>query len=143
MELRPLMVTRLANMVPGVVAVGFGIEWWFGASGVLHQVGAAVLAGVGVAMSVRGFRLGVSCDSATMTVRGLFWSRRIPRSSIRAITYFPAVRWSSRSGRIVWTPIIAFAEPGRVIPQVARRNEEATDELRQWVGRGRARRKRR
>lgn len=136
-ELRPLLITRLASMVPGVVLVGFGIEWWFAAAAVLHQVGAAVLAGVGVALSVRGYRLGVRCDSTTMTVRGLFWGRRIPRSSIRAITYFPAVRWSSRSGRIVWTPIIAFAEPWRVIPQVQMRNEEATDELRQWVGRGR------
>ena len=137
-----MLITRLANMLPGVLPVGFGIEWWFGATGVLHQVGAATLAGVGVTLSVRGYRLGVSCDSTTMTVRGLFWSRRIPRSSVREITHFPAVRWSGRSGRIVWTPIIAFAEPGRVIPQIERRNEEATDELRHWVGRGRARARR-
>jgi hypothetical protein len=133
-ELRPLLIARLASMVPGVVLVGFGIEWWFAAAGVVHQDGSAVLAGVGVTVSVRGYRLGVGCDSTTVTVRGLFWRRRIPRSSIRAITDFPAVRWSSRSGRIVWTPIIAFAEPWRVIPQVERRNEEATNELRQWVG---------
>lgn len=52
-ELRPLLITRLANMLPGVVPVGFGIEWWFGAGDVLHQVGAVVLAAVGVTLSVR------------------------------------------------------------------------------------------
>jgi hypothetical protein len=126
-------------MLPGGVLVGFGVEWWFGATGVLPQVGAAVLAGVGVTVAIRGYRLGVRCDSTTVTVRGMFWSRRISRSSIRAITVFPAIRWSSRSGRIVWTPVIAFAELGKVVPLVARRNEEATEELKRWfAGRGKA-----
>jgi hypothetical protein len=75
---------------------------------------------------------GVRCDSKTLTVRGLFWSRTISKSSICAITVFPAVRWCGRSGRMMWTPINAFAESNSVIPAVARRNEDAIAALQRW-----------
>jgi hypothetical protein len=89
---------------------------------------AAVVAALGLVLAVRGYRLSVRCDSKALIVRGMFRSRRISKLSIRAITVFPAVRWSSSSGRIAWTPIIAFAELGRTVPQVTRRNEDAIEE---------------
>jgi hypothetical protein len=133
-EIRPLLITRIASMLPGGVLIGFGVEWWFEATGDRDLVGAVVLAAVGVVLAVRGYRLAVRYDSETLTVRGMFRSRRIQKSSIRDITVFPAVRWSSRSGRTVWTPIIAFAELNTVIPPVERRNEQAIGELERWHG---------
>jgi hypothetical protein len=127
-----LLITRIANMLPGSVLIGLGVDWWFEATGDRYLVGAAVLATVGVVLAVRGYRLGVRYDGATLTVRGMFRSRKIQKSSIRDITVFPAVRWSSSSGRTVWTPIIAFAELDTVIAPVARRNEQAIEKLERW-----------
>ena len=132
MELRPLLITRIANMLPGSVLIGLGVEWWFEATVDRYLVGAAVLAAVGVIVAIRGYRVGARYDGETLTVRGMFWSRKIHRSRIRDITEFPAVRWFRRSGRTVWTPIIAFAELNTVIPPVARRNEQAIEELQRW-----------
>lgn len=128
------MITRIASMLPGGVLVGLGIEWWFEATADRYLARAAVLAAVGVILAIRGYRLGVRCDSDTFTVRGIFRSRTIDRSMILDITAFPAVRWTSRSGTTIWTPIIAFAEPGTVIASVANRNEQAIAELERWHG---------
>ena len=133
MELRPLLITRVASMLPGAVVIGFGVEWWFDATAGAERLGAAVLAAVGVTVAIRGHRLGVRYDSKTLTVRGMFRTRRISKSTIRGITVFPAIRWTTRSGRTMWTPIIAFAELGRVLPPVASRNEEAIEELDHWL----------
>jgi hypothetical protein len=131
-ELRPLLITRIANVLPGGVLAGFGVEWWFQATGDWQHLGAAVLTAAGAILAVRGYRVGVRYENETLTVRGIFRSRKISRSSISSITALPAVRWSSKSGRSVWTPIIAFAELDTVIPPVARRNEEAIEELERW-----------
>ena len=97
---------------------------------------------VGLILVARGYRLGARCENQMLIVRGLLRSRRIPKTSIREITDFPAVRWSRNPRRMTWTPIIAFAEPGRVIPPVETRNDEAIDALRRWLavpGKGAAR----
>ncbi|GAA1567832.1 hypothetical protein GCM10009804_25460 [Kribbella hippodromi] len=74
-ELRPLPITRSASMLPGVVLIGFGVEWWLDATADVERLGAAALAAVGVTLAIRGNRLGVRCSSKTLTVRGLSsWS---------------------------------------------------------------------
>jgi hypothetical protein len=132
MDLRPLPITRVASVLPGCVVIGLGVER-FEVSNDQHVVAAGLLAIVGVILAVRGYGLGAQYDDEALTIRGMFRTRKIRRSDIREITAFPAVRWSSASGRRLWTPIVAFAEWGMVIPAVARRNEEAIEELERWL----------
>src|SRR4051794_21598784 len=117
----------MANLLPGGVLLGFGLAWCFDTTDGRYRVSAAVLATLGVLLMIRGYRLGVRYDRETLTVRGMFRTRKIQKSTIREITAFPAVRWSSQSGRTMWTPIIAFAELSTVIAPVARRNEQVIE----------------
>ena len=74
----------------------------------------SVLAVPSLWFGVRAARLGVVCDRSALVVRGLFWSRRIPREAITDISADPAgewllprVSWRAR-GRRRWSPLVAF-----------------------------------
>ncbi|WP_203590831.1 PH domain-containing protein [Streptomyces sp. SID13031] len=95
--------------------------------------GAVVCVAAAVYLAFLGWRLGVVCDGEGIEVHGLLRSRRIPRDAIVAITNFPAVRWKTVDGKSHWTPIFAFANPGRVVPFVERHNEAAISILQNWL----------
>ncbi|MEV8377109.1 hypothetical protein AB0P21_30490 [Kribbella sp. NPDC056861] len=95
-------------------------------------VGALVCVGAAVYLAMLGWRLGVVFDADGIEVNGLLRSRRIAKEEIVAITNFPAVRWKNADGKARWTPIFAFANPGRVIPLVERHNEAAISILQDW-----------
>ncbi|MEU0094602.1 hypothetical protein [Kribbella sp. NPDC006257] len=134
MELKPLLVTRIANAlvwpVLGVVVVVELIS--NGARVAVVVVGAGVCLAGAAYLGLLGWRLGVVCEEAALEVHGLFRRRRIPREEIIAITDFPAVRWKAPGGRVRWSPIFAFANPGRVVPFVERHNEAAVAIMQDW-----------
>lgn len=133
MELKPLLITRVCNasvwpILAGVVVIALRDDL-----PVVAVVGGAVVCvALAVYLGFLGWRLGVVCDSDNIEVHGLFRSRRIPREEIVAITNFPAVRWKNAAGQSRWTPIFAFANPGRVVPFVERHNEAAIAILQAW-----------
>lgn len=131
--LRPLPVTRIANTAPGVFITVLGGAAWFDRGVFLHHLIAVLTVFPGAVLAARGFRLGVECTGEHVTVQGYLWTRTVPRSSIVEITSFPALRWQTPSGRARWTPVLAFADGGRVLPVVSQHNEQCVDRLRRWA----------
>ena len=82
---------------------------------------------------VRGAFMGVVLDDDHIVVRGLLYSRRIPMASITSVTYFPAVRWTSPSGRSRWTPISALMAAPRNTDASVNEMLASADDLRFWV----------
>ncbi len=95
MQLSPTPLNRLANSCLGVVPAVAGIAYVVQADhGVLRfAAGLAVIAFA--VLAVRGYRLGVTCEHARMTVRGYLRTRVIDRERISEVTDFPAVRWTA------------------------------------------------
>jgi hypothetical protein len=128
--LRPLLMTRVANTVPGAAVVligGLNLD-----STNSSLVGAAALVAVfaGAILGYRGFQLGIDCSADPIVVHGFLRNRKIQRNAVIEVTYFPALRWRDQRTRLRWTPIVAFAELGPVLPAVARHNEASVERLR-------------
>ncbi|WP_435285308.1 hypothetical protein [Streptomyces bacillaris] len=87
-------------------------------------------------LAVRGYRLGVTCEHARMTVRGYLRTRVIDRERISEVTDFPAVRWTAPSGRQRWTPLVALRTSPGEFPATRLRKEHAVSKLRRWARRG-------
>ncbi|HEX5994589.1 MAG TPA: hypothetical protein VFY84_05550 [Jiangellales bacterium] len=133
MTLRPLLVTRVANTMPGVCVAVLGGATWLDPEIVQQHLIAVLAVLTGVVLAVRGYRLGIECTGEQATVHGYLRTRTVPRSSVIQVTSFPALRWRRPGGRIRWTPVLAFAEVGGVLPVVSRHNEQCTDRLRRWA----------
>lgn len=106
-----------------------------------RSVAAPLLAVWGVLGLTRFPRMGVTLRQSDMTVRGLMWSRTIPRDRIVDITFWPCVKWIAPSGRTRLTPITVFAF-GVLTPYSERQekhDDRCVDEIRDWLP---ARRKR-
>jgi hypothetical protein len=132
-ELKPLLITRICNasvwpLLVGVVVIALRDDLPLA----VVIVGALVCVGAAVYLAMLGWRLGVVFDADGIEVHGLLRSRKIAKEEIVAITNFPAVRWKNADGKSRWTPIFAFANPGRVIPLVERHNEAAISILQDW-----------
>lgn len=133
MELSPPAVSRVANSSPGILGVLGSVAYGVEAGGVSGRVGAG-LAGLGFAcLAVRGYRLGVSCESGRATVRGFFRSRVIPREAITEVTAFPALRWTSAGGRRHWTPVGALMIDNGEWAGIMRSKRAGIAKLRRWV----------
>jgi hypothetical protein len=133
-ELKPLLITRISNaLVWPILAVVVMIALIGNDAHLAVVVTAAVFCFAAAAyLGLLGWRVGVVCEEAAIEVHGLFRNRRIPRAEIIAITTFPAVRWKTSTGRSRWTPILAFANPVRLVPFVERHNEAAVAILQDW-----------
>ncbi len=87
------------------------------------------------ALSVRGYRLGVTCERGRLSIRGYLRTRVIAREDVTEITDFPAVRWTTRKGGERWTPITAFMTNASELSTTRLHKARAMRELRQWAGR--------
>ncbi|MFJ9569995.1 hypothetical protein [Streptomyces bacillaris] len=136
MQLSPTPLNRLANSCLGVVPAVAGIAYVVQADhGVLRfAAGLAVIAFA--VLAVRGYRLGVTCEHARMTVRGYLRTRVIDRERISEVTDFPAVRWTAPSGRQRWTPLAALRTSPGEFPATRLHKERAVSKLRRWARRG-------
>jgi len=134
MTLRPLAVTRIANLLPGLIVL---------AAALLTDVPQGIRAGLGVLalwLLYRGQGMGVVLSEEAIRIRGWLWSRSIAIDRALKTTTFAGVRWRSASGRARWSPILAFAEATAVIPQVSRHNDWVMDQVEDWIYRHRPRR---
>ncbi|MFG3013269.1 hypothetical protein ACGFZB_22925 [Streptomyces cinerochromogenes] len=133
MELSPLTLNRLANSILGAGPAAGGVAYAVRADDVLSRL-AACLAAIGFAViAIRGYRLGVRCEHATLVIRGYLRTRVIARESITGITDFPAVRWTTHRGRKRWTPITAFMTSTGEISATRLHKERALGKLQRWA----------
>jgi hypothetical protein len=130
MIVRPLLVTRLANTVPGLVVALLGV---CGLSELLSFGRLAVIA-LGVTLAVRGFRMGVEIGSQHVKVRGFLWTRTVPRHTVRGLTGFPALRWQTASGRARWSPLIMFFDGLDALTFVSRHDQRCLETLMRTLG---------
>jgi hypothetical protein len=123
MTLRPLLLARLVSAVPGLWLAGTAVMVWLGGERDAWPL-LAGLAGLGVALMVRGYCAAVVCEHRAVVVRGLLWTRRVPTVAVVALTSFPALWWQTAAGRRRWTPILAFAGNDRALPILKRLADE-------------------
>jgi hypothetical protein len=141
MHLKPLLVTRVANVLPGLILGALGVGFWLDRSDrtphALLVVGVGLSAALGLYLAVRGYRQGAKYGPDGIEVRGLLRTRRIAKARITEITDFPAVRWTAASGRARWTPIFAFFGLEQMAPFVERHNAACIERLQNWDDRRR------
>ncbi len=135
MELRPLLVTRLANGALGTAVTGSAVlvaaepPW----SGAWVLPAAMLTALAGCVLTVRGYRLRVRCLDRTVHVHGWLRTRSVPAPAVSEVTDFPALRWRTASGRQHWTPLSAFVLTNGVIEPVRAHHEACTRRLAAWI----------
>ncbi|MYR95793.1 MULTISPECIES: hypothetical protein [unclassified Streptomyces] len=137
MECSPTTLNRLGNSGLGAVPAVAGIAYAVQADrGVLRLAAGLAVIAFSV-LAVRGYRLGVTCEHSRMMVRGYLRTRVIDRERISEITDFPAVRWTARTGRQRWTPLMALRTSPGEFSSIRRHKERAVGGLRRWARRGR------
>ena len=133
MDLKPLLVSRIAQIVLWLVLAGLVIGYLIDTQGfapVAVVISAVVLA-VGVYLAVRSYRMGAKYGPEGIEVRGILLSRRIPTDQVVRVTGFPAVRWQTAAGKGRWTPIFAFYGIGQ-LASVERYNQFCILQLQTW-----------
>ena len=115
MIFRPRLATRLA-----LAFTGFAIPC-LAMVGVLNGGPASWLDSTWAALAwfisviyfpVRGYRMMVRVDADQVVIRGWWWTRNVPRTAVRTVTVFPALRWVDRAGRRRWSPLWMLFQPG-------------------------------
>ncbi len=101
--------TAVANTVPGLAAAVLGAIVAADSPNVLAKVSALVWWLAGIAVAIRGFRMAVGSRSPEVKVRGLFWTRTLPRGAVREVTSSPALLLEGLEGTRPLDP------PGRVL----------------------------
>src|SRR5262249_46534807 len=76
---------------------------------------------------VRGYRMMVKVDADQVVIRGWWWTRKVPRTAVHTVTVFPALRWIDRAGRVRWSPLWMFVQPG--VPRRDRQLDAEVDAL--------------
>lgn len=133
MELSPSMLNRLANSGLGAIPAVGGVAYATQASDGSPRLAAwAAVIGL-VFITVRGYRLGVTCDNSKATIRGYLRTRVITREHITAVSDFPAIRWTTRTGRKRWTPITAFITSPSETAGSRLSKERIIAKLRRWA----------
>ncbi|WP_238008566.1 hypothetical protein KZZ52_31805 [Dactylosporangium sp. AC04546] len=143
MVFRPMLETRIACSVPGLMLAGFVGD------GALRQADAVLLALagpvviLGVVLAVRAYRMAVIVDGRTVTVRGMCLSRTVPRSGVDALhdgdtrllfVFSPTISWHDEAGTAKRTSLWMFGNPVQQIADVAGHNQRTLRELRRRLG---------
>src|SRR5262249_14618469 len=83
-----------------------------------------LLGGPALFIAVRISKVSVEVRAGDVFVRGVLWSRTIPRSSVSMLTNYPALRWTDQAGRSRWTPLNLFGIGLGVMSPVVAHNTE-------------------
>lgn len=152
MLLRPSLGNRCGNSLAGAIPAGvFGIAaiGALGSGQSSAALGGFVLTGAFIGLAVRCFRMRVETTVTTLTVHGMFRTRRIARTAIIALdkswtggaavpaaasgVRVPSVRWREADGRIRTTPIWALAASRRELGRWRRSAALQLQRLQIWV----------
>ncbi|MER6423876.1 hypothetical protein [Streptomyces sp. NPDC001137] len=135
MEILPPRPARVACAAPWVVPAAGAVVFGAGSADALSWSAAGAVLALSVMLTVRGYRIGVRCEADRLVVRGLLWTRVIPRQWIRAVTDFPAVRWQTAAGRSRWTPVTAFMSSTGEPASLREAKAKCLAQLRRWARR--------
>jgi hypothetical protein len=114
MTFRPRLATRLALAFVGFAnpALAVVLVANLGLASVLDSLWVALAWFISVIyFPVRGYRMMVRVDADHVVIRGWWWTRTVPRTAVRTVTVFPALRWVDRAGRRRWSPLWMFVQP--------------------------------
>jgi hypothetical protein len=135
--LQQLPLTRWVGFGGGILMAGAGaylgyagsvLGWpWYVFGGLF------VVAGLVMGFRAPGSRVELTAHDAH--VRGLLWSRTVPRTAISSITPWPFIKWTDDRGRTHSTPVTMMNAAGALAP-FARRAAENRRQLHQWAGVG-------
>ncbi|MFE4468677.1 hypothetical protein ACFRFH_07650 [Leifsonia sp. NPDC056824] len=134
-RLRPNWLVRVVILLPCGLLTGSAVAAWL-ASPIGSGWDLAIIVFLACAYVVIRwmFFMGVRRDRAVLVATGAIWSRRIPLARIERVTDFHVfVRWRTRSGIRVFTPLVAFSAQEGSIESVANRNRWAIAQIRRWV----------
>jgi hypothetical protein len=134
-EILPPTTARVACAVPWVVPAAGAVAYGAASRDALSWCASGAVLALCCVLTVRGYRLGVRCEADRLVVRGLLWTRAIPRQDIRTVTDFPAVRWETASGRGRWTPVTAFISGTGELTSLREAKARCVVRLRHWVRR--------
>ncbi|NYF10973.1 hypothetical protein HDC94_002129 [Leifsonia sp. AK011] len=127
---------RPAALIPGALfvwgAVALFVEDGFPWDALM---GFALLATVGVILSLRLWRMCVMLHENRIVVRGFFWSRTIPRERVLRVSNFGWLISRTRSGRPWATPIAVFWNFGSVPLWFESHNAAALIRISRWIER--------
>ena len=133
MEILPPTPARVACTAPGALSAAGAVAFGAVRADAPSWCAAALVLVLGSALCVRGYRMGVRCEADRLVVRGLLWTRVIPRRRIRAVTDFPAVRWETAAGRGRWTPVTAFMSGSGEFASLTEAKARCVARLRRWA----------
>ena len=140
--IQPLLVSRV---IPVIVLLWLAYYQWWGdpvPGGLpVHIPVTAILLWVGY----RQFRQGVVVDGSSVEVRGYFWDRRLPRSTVVDVTDLPTVIWRDKNGRERRTPVLSLMRNPRALASIDAGNRSRAGQLQHLLrpgGRGHGRRRR-
>lgn len=127
---------RPAALVPGAVVAGAGVfaflERPFSWGGL---IAAGLFVAVGVTLSFRLWRMGVILHVDRIVVRGMFWSRTVPRERVLRVSRRGWLVSRTRSGRRWWTPITVFWNLDTAPLWFESHNGAALIRIRHWIER--------
>ncbi|TAL40480.1 MAG: hypothetical protein EPN91_13025 [Salinibacterium sp.] len=117
---RPGILWRTVNSVAGFVCVLVGVGFFFA----IKSMGWAILLSAPIVafalVAVRAHVAGVAFTGDEVRVRGLLWSRTIPRRQIFDVDTSlrsPTISWTTRTGRIMLTPLTALSIGDAIFPE--------------------------
>ncbi|MGW2721245.1 hypothetical protein [Streptomyces sp. NPDC001492] len=135
MGILPPRLARVACAAPWAVPAAGAVVFGAGSAHASSWSAAGAVLALSVMLTVRGYRIGVRCEADRLLVRGLLWTRVIPRQRIRAVTDFPAVRRQTATGRSRWTPVTAFMGSAGEPASLREAKAKWLARLRRWVRR--------
>ena len=106
---------------------------------------AAALGFLGLLSGFRGARGSVTLDPEAVTVRGLMWSRTIPREAITLMdedgVFAPTIEWTSARGTKRLTPLMFLVDTSKGWGPIGEHNRQCIRQLAQHLGSRRSRRR--
>ena len=137
MIVRTWVVNRFGMLIPmGCVAAAGILTFDPTRHPVASAVGLLLFVGLPTFVAVRAVRAGVVLEPDRLVIRGWWWSRSIARDRVDEVTESSWLRWRTRGGRRMLSPLAIFWNfgDGRFVP-LASHNEESIAAIRKWIRR--------
>ncbi|MFL6023978.1 MAG: hypothetical protein ACJ72O_11620 [Marmoricola sp.] len=132
MELKPLVIARFGHAL-GAVAFAAGASNLWGRGSSLGSIAAVVVISTCCVALVRAMLMKVVLNDDRIIIRGLLWSRHIPRAEVTSVSDFPAVRWTDQYGKSHWSPVLWMMTGSRTLGFINNYNRAELKKLRKWV----------
>jgi hypothetical protein len=138
---RTWLVNRVGSLIPGGVVVTAAVVSLVEQDSVRigHVIAFALITAPTAFLVVRAFRAAVVLRDDSMTIRGWWWSRSVPRDRVVRVSDGGWLIWRARDGREVRSPLAIFwnYDDARFVP-LASHNEQALATIRRWISGGAA-----